>query len=74
MQAKKSAMDWQMIIVLAIVLLAVVYVVMRVRRTVKHTDNPCCNCGCCQQSKHKKSLDGGKCHCEEINSSKNLHV
>ena len=66
-------MDWQMIIVSAIVLLAVVYVVMRIRRTVGHSDNPCCNCGCCQQGKRQKSFDDGKCHCKEINSSKNLH-
>lgn len=68
----KSKMDWQIIIVSIVILCAIAYVIVRIRRTVSNSNTPCCNCGCCPASKRQKCPDNGKYQCEQRNNNKNL--
>lgn len=69
---KISEMDWQIIIVSIVILCAIAYVIVRIRRTVSNSGDPCANCGCCPANKRQMSSCEGKCPCEERNNDKNL--
>ena len=48
-------MNIQYIIVAIVVVAAVAYTVWRIWRTLSRTDDPCCNCGCCDGKRSSQS-------------------